>query len=62
MITAGGVEPAVFFMLSRVGKKPVRSPINGKNEHTWYTKLILVRSANLPRTAAPNPPKPKANP
>src|SRR6267142_779704 len=46
----------------RSGKNAVRIPTAGKNEHTWYTKRMLVASANFPSSAAPIPPNPNARP
>src|SRR6266853_1101388 len=40
----------------------VTIPTAGKNEQTWYTKRMLVASANFPSSAAPIPPNPNASP
>src|SRR5712671_1524159 len=47
---------------SRFGRNAASRPTAGRNEQTVYTKLMLVASANSPRTAAPSPAIPKANP
>src|ERR1700737_3867239 len=36
---------------SKLGRKPVRSPMRGRNEQTQYTYSMLVRSASHPKTA-----------
>src|SRR6266404_313723 len=46
----------------RSGRNAVRIPTAGRNEHTWYTKRMLVASANFPSSAAPIPPNPNASP
>src|SRR5713226_209342 len=46
----------------KFGRNAVRIPTAGKNEHTWYTKRMLVASASFPSNAAPIPPKPNASP
>src|ERR1700730_11226501 len=47
---------------SKLGRKPVSSPIRGRKEQTQYTYSMLVRSASWPKTADPMPAIPKANP
>src|ERR1700685_1341967 len=45
-----------------LGRNAASKPIAGRYEQTVYTKLTLVKSASQPRSAAPNPATPNANP
>src|SRR5258707_757903 len=46
----------------KFGRNAVRIPTAGRIELTWYTKRMLVASANFPSSAAPIPPNPNASP